>query len=179
VSAFDEFRQRNHEYAASGGLGDLTPVPRSGVLIVTCLDTRVEPAAFLGVDQGDAMVIRNGGGRITDSTIAEIALVGALRSVMGAPGAPLEVAIVHHTQCGTGRLADQEFRRGFAARTGLTDDELRAAAVIDPHITVRADVERLRSAPMAADGIVVSGHVLDLKTGLVATVVPAEDPQTV
>jgi carbonic anhydrase len=170
VSAFDEFRQRNHVYAESGGLGDLTLVPKSGVLIVTCLDTRVEPAAFLGVDQGDALVIRNGGGRITDSTIVDIALVGALRAGMGAPGGPLEIAIVHHTQCGTARLADDEFRRGFAAQTGLTDDELQAVAVIDPYTTVRADVERLRSAPMAAGGIVVSGHVLDLKTGLVESV---------
>jgi len=176
VSAFDEFMQRNQEYAESGGLGDLTPVPKSGVVIVTCLDTRVEPAAFLGVDQGDAMVIRNGGGRITDSTIVDIALVGALRAAMGAPGGPLEIAIVHHTQCGSGRLADEEFRRGFAARTGLTDGELRDAAVVDPHTTVRADVERLRSAPMAVQGIVVSGHVLDLRTGLVETVVPAAVP---
>lgn len=177
MSAFDDFVRRNREYAESGGLGNITPMPSSGVLVVTCLDTRVEPAAFLGVDQGDALVIRNGGGRITDGTIADIALVGALRTAMGAAGAPLEVAIVHHTLCGTGMLADDGFRRGFAARTGLTDDELRATAVTDPHATVRADVERLRSSPIATDAIVVSGHVLDLQTGLVETVSRAPEPQ--
>jgi carbonic anhydrase len=97
----------------------------------------------------------------------------SLRKVVaGAAGPPLEVAIIHHTQCGSSFLANNDFRQGFAARTGLADADLQAAAVVDPHRTVRADVQRLRSSPLV-DGVVVSGHVLDLQTGRVETVLSA------
>jgi carbonic anhydrase len=152
-------------------------MPKTGVLIVTCVDPRVEPAAFLRIEQNDAIVVRNAGGRVTDGTILDIALVTSLRDAAGgAAGPPLEVAIIHHTQCGSSFLADDDFRHRFAARTGVADADLRAAAVADPHATVRIDVQRLRSSPLAADRIVVSGHVLDLQTGLVETVLPAAAP---
>jgi carbonic anhydrase len=144
------------------------------VLIVTCIDPRVEPAGFLVVDQNDALVVRNTGGRVNDGTIFDIALVTALRAAMGgSAGPPLEVAVIHHTQCGSSFLANDDFRHAFAARTGLADACLLADAVVDPRATVRVDVQRLRSSPLIDDRIVVSGHVLDLQTGLVETVVPA------
>ncbi len=174
MSAFDEFVRRNRDYVESGGLAESTPMPRNGVVVVTCLDPRVEPAAFLGIGQNDALVVRNAGGRVNDGTVFDIALVVALREAVGrAAGPPLEVAVIHHTQCGSNFLADDDFRGRFAARTGLADADLVAAAVTDPYATVRADVERLLSAPWATDRIVASGHVLDLRTGLVETVVPA------
>ena len=173
MSAFDEFVRRNRDYVGSGGLAEPTPMPRNAVLVVTCLDPRVEPAGFLGVGQNDALVVRNAGGRVNDGTMFDIALVVALRDAMGgAAGPPLEVAVVHHTQCGSGFLADEDFRGRFAARTRLSDTELVEAAVTDPYATVRADVERLLSSPLASDRLVVSGHVLDLRTGLVETVTP-------
>jgi carbonic anhydrase len=179
MSAFDELVRRNREYADAGGVGDLMPAPRTGVMVVTCMDPRVEPAAFLGVGEGDAMVIRNSGGRMNDSTIADIAMVDAIRAAMGgATGRPLEIAVVHHTKCGSAMLANEDFRRGFSAQTGISEGELTAAAVADPYATVRADVERLKSSPLATDRIVVSGHVLDLETGLVETVVGAASPGT-
>jgi carbonic anhydrase len=176
MSAFDELVRRNRAYAESGGLGKLTPVPRNRVLIVTCLDPRVEPAAFLGVEAGDAIVLRNSGGRINDSTLADIAFISALAEAMGIDGPPLEVAVVHHTQCGSSFLADDAFRRGFAGRTGFAEADLLASAVTDPDATVRTDVQRLLSSPLATERIVVSGHVLDLGTGLVETVLPPAAP---
>jgi carbonic anhydrase len=174
MSAFDELAHRNRAYADSGRLAQPNPMPKTGVLIVTCIDPRVEPAGFLGVGQNDALVVRNTGGRVDDGTIFDIALVTSLREAMGgAAGPPLEVAIIHNTQCGSSFLADDDFRHEFAARTGLADADLRAGAVVDPHVTVRVDVQRLRSSPLVADRIVVSGHVLDLQTGRVATVLPA------
>lgn len=174
MSAFDELARRNREYADSGRLALPNPMPKTGVLIVTCMDPRVEPAGFLGIEQNDALVVRNAGGRVNDGTIFDIALVVSLRRVVaGADGPPLEVAIVQHTQCGSSFLANDDFRQGFAGRTGLADADLQAAAVVDPHLTVRADVRRLRSSPLLDDGVAVSGHVLDLRTGRVETVLPA------
>lgn len=91
----------------------------------------------------------------------------------------MEVAVVHHTQCGMGFLANPDFRHGFAARSGLSDDELTGWAITDPQATVRRDVDRLLVSPLATSRLVVSGHVLDLATGLISTIVPAVGPQSV
>ena len=80
---------------------------------------------------------------------------------------------MHHTQCGTHFLADDKFRRGFADLIGGDDAALARQAVTDPEQTVRTDVELLRSATVLPDTITVSGHVYDVTTGLVTTVVPA------
>ena len=93
------------------------------MLIVTCLDHRVDPAIVLGLQLGDAPVIRNAGGRVTQAVIDDIAYLAFLaEQLFGGQGAAdrlFEVAVVHHTQCGTGLLADPGFRHQAAAATGL------------------------------------------------------------
>ena len=85
----------------------------------------------------------------------------------------LEVAVIHHTQCGTGALADDSFRRRYAERIGIDEGALIEHAVLDPAATVGRDVERLRSAPAIPSRIAVSGHVYDVVTGLIQTVTAA------
>jgi carbonic anhydrase len=90
------------------------------------------------------------------------------------PDGPLfEVAVIHHTQCGTGALADDPFRRRYAERICADESTLRDRAVLDPRATVTCDVDRLRSASAISPRIAVSGHVYDVVTGLVETVIPA------
>jgi carbonic anhydrase len=172
MSVFDEFARRNREWAGGGGAGAQTPMPRHRLFLIACLDPRVDPAAFLQVEAGDAIVARNGGGRVTDAVIGDIALVTAIGERMGAQGQRLEVAVIHHTDCGTALLAEPDFRTRFAARMHTAPAELAAQAVTDPRATVAADVRRLRDSPLLEHGIVVSGHVLDLLSGQVTTVVP-------
>ena len=178
MPAFDEFIRRNREFARTGDLARLTAMPDNRMFVVTCLDPRVEPAGFLGLGTGDAVVLRNPGGRITDSAIADIALISYMGEFMGAEGPPMEVAVVHHTGCGMGFLANEQFRAGFAARSGIPDAELAERAVTDPSTTVKGDVHHLLSSPLITRRVVVSGHVLDLGSGLVTTVVPAAAPVT-
>lgn len=178
MSAFDTFIHRNQQFAQAGDRSALTAMPSNRVFVITCVDPRVEPAGFLGIGIGDAIVLRNPGGRVTDATITDIALISFMGEFMGAEGAAMEVAVVHHTQCGMGLLANPEFRSGFAGRTGIADDELASWAVTDPTATVRHDVERLLTSPLATSRLVVSGHVLDLTTGLVTTVLPAAAPRS-
>jgi hypothetical protein len=83
---------------------------------------------------------------------------------------------VHHTQCGTGFLADPGFRSQAAAATGLAEAALEAAAVADPDVTVRADVARLLASPLLSPKVSVSGHVYDIATGRVTTAVDALFP---
>ena len=89
---------RNLEFSASFDQGDLAILPRLSTLVLTCLDSRVDPAHFFGLQLGDAVVMRNIGGRVTDGVIEQIAILRALAGLVG--GGALEVAIVHHTDCG-------------------------------------------------------------------------------
>jgi carbonic anhydrase len=178
MPGIDELMRRNQLFAQQAGAIEISPMPAQGLFIVTCLDPRVEPSEILGVGLGDALVLRNAGGRITDAAIADIALISRLGETFGAEGDPLEVAIVHHTQCGTGFLADAGFRTYFAQRTGFDEADLAAQAVIDPTATVRHDVQKLLTSPLATSAITVSGHVLELETGIVSTIVPATAPQS-
>src|SRR5580693_4364480 len=168
--------ERNEQFART-----YTPValglPTAQVLILACLDHRVDPAIVLGLQLGGAPVIRNAGGRVTQAVIDDVAflgfLAGQLFSGQGAPDALFEVAVVHHTQCWTGFLADPGFRRQAAEATGLPEAALKAEAVADPHATVRADVDRLLAEPRLSPKVSVSGHVYDIATGRVTTTVDA------
>jgi carbonic anhydrase len=162
-----------------------TPVPlglpTAQLVVVTCLDHRIDPAIILGLHLGDAPVIRNAGGRVTQAVIDDIAFLAFLaEQLSGAQGAAdtlFEVAVIHHTQCGTGFLADPGFRRQAAAATGLPEAALEASAVTDPHTTVKTDVERLLTSPLLAPKVSVSGHVYDIATGRITTTLDARYPQ--
>ncbi len=173
MSHLDPLLERNREYAATGPHGQLSIMPRHPVLVVTCLDPRVDPAGFLGVAPGDAAVVRNAGGRVTPEVLLDLAFIGALAERQVTDGPLFEIAVVHHTDCGTGVLAVDGFRRAFATRTGADDHALAEQAVTDPDATVRVDVDRVRSTAWLPDRVSVSGHVYDLPSGVVRTVVPA------
>ena len=172
--------ERNERFARDHGPVPLGP-PAAQVLVVTCLDHRVDPAIVLGLRLGDALVIRNAGGRVTPAVIDDVAyiafLAGKLFGGGAAPDRLFEVAIVHHTQCGTGFLADPAFRREAAEATGVSEATLAASEVADPHVTVKADVERLLASPLLSPKVSVSGHVYDVETGLVTTAVDAAYPR--
>jgi len=146
--------------------------PKLGLFVITCLDPRVDPAHFLGLDLSDAMVVRNVGGRVTAEVLNDVAFIGQIAEAAMPEGPLFEVAVIHHTQCGAGALADDGFRRRYADRIGAEESALWERAVIDPAATVAADVERLRSASAIAPRVAISGHVYDVVTGLVETVVP-------
>ena len=118
------------------------------------------------------MVFRNGGGRVTPDVIDNIAFVGQLAEKAVPEGPLFEVAVIHHTQCGASALADDDFRRTYAERIGAEESTLREYAVLDPAATVASDVERLRNAEAISPRITVSGHVYDVATGLVETMIP-------
>ena len=171
--------ERNEQFARTytpAALG----IPAQQMLIVTCLDHRVDPAIVLGLQLGDAPIIRNAGGRVTQAVIDDITYLAFLaEQLFGGQSAPdtlFEVAVVHHTQCGTGFLADPGFRRRAAEATGLPEAALEASAVADPHVTVKADVELLLASPLLSPKVSVSGHVYDIATGHVTTTHDARYP---
>jgi carbonic anhydrase len=171
--------QRNERFARTYTPMTLGP-PTAQVVVVTCLDHRADPAIVLGLRLGDAPVIRNAGGRVTPAVIDDIAYLAFLaEQLFGGQIAAdrlFEVAVVHHTQCGTGFLADPGFRHQAAEATGLSEAALEASAVADPHTTVKTDVERLLTSPLLSPKVSVSGHVYDIATGRVTTTLDAQYP---
>jgi carbonic anhydrase len=166
--------ERNRAFAAAGGHQGAVVFPNLRLLVITCLDPRVDPAHFLGLGLSDAMVVRNVGGRVTPEVINDLAFIGQLTESFLPDGPMFEVAVIHHTQCGTGALADDTFRHRYAHRIGAEESTLREHAVLDPAATVTHDVQRLHAAPAISPRVTVSGHVYDVLTGLVKMVIPAD-----
>lgn len=166
---------RNQSFAGQFAAGDLKILPRMSTILLTCLDARVDPAHLFGLGLGDALVIRNAGGRITPAVMRDLGILGVLAAAAKQPGtSPMqpELVVIHHTDCGMSRLANPAIQGQAAKRLGLSVDEVSAMAISDPTTSVRDDIERLRRTPGAPDQLVVSGFVYDVSNGTINQVVP-------
>ncbi len=167
--------ERNQSFAGQFAAGDLKILPRMSTILLTCLDARVDPAHLFGLGLGDALVIRNAGGRITPAVMRDLGILGVLAAAANQPGtSPMqpELVVIHHTDCGLSRLANPAIQGQVAKRLGLSVDEVSAMAISDPTTSVRDDIERLRRTPGAPDQLVVSGFVYDVSNGTINQVVP-------
>ncbi|HTX12789.1 MAG TPA: hypothetical protein VME22_29500 [Solirubrobacteraceae bacterium] len=178
-SRINPLLERNAAFAASGRWQN-TPrlpfLPHKGLYVITCIDPRVDPADFLGLEFAEAIVARTVGGRVTPGVVQDVAYIGYLVEEKAPEGPYFEAAIIHHTDCGSRLLEDHELRHGFAERTGYDEQMLAELPATDPPVTVRADVERLRSDPRISPHITISGHVYDVRTGLLTTIVEPVSP---
>lgn len=168
---------RNKAFAATDAVAKnpkIPWIPTQLSYIITCIDSRVEPAAILGVGLGDATVQRTIGGRVTPAVLRDVAYISYLTETKTPDGPWWELAVIHHTDCGSTLLADDELRHGFAMRIGVDERTLADTPVLDPERTVRTDVERVLWPQEIPSQVRVSGHVYDVKTGVVSTVVDAK-----
>jgi carbonic anhydrase len=173
MTNLDELAERNRTFAQTDAK-DKVPVipfiPNKQVYVLTCIDPRVDPASILGLELGDAIVARCVGGRVTDAVLADLAWICYLHEKKTPDADWFEFAVIHHTDCGSGALADDGLRLGFAARYGYDEAALREIAVLDPAETARADVAKLLGAPQLSPRVLVSGYAYDIKTGLLTQV---------
>ncbi len=173
VTDLNTLLERNRSFAAQFKAGDLTIRPRMSTILLTCVDSRVDPAHLLGLGLGDAVVIRNAGGRITPAVMGDLGVLGVLANNMpGGNAMQPELVVIHHTDCGMSRLANPAVQEQVAKKLGLSIDEVAAMAITDPTTSVQDDVERLRLTPGTPDQLVVSGFVYDVSDGTVSQVVP-------
>ena len=171
--SFTALLDQNRCFAEQFEAGDLPIRPRMSTIVLTCLDSRVDPAHLFGLELGDAVVMRNAGGRLTPAVLEDLAILGVLAANMPEPSAmPPELVILHHTDCGMSRFAKPALQQQLAERLGVSVDEVAAMAITDPAKSVQSDIERLRSTPGTPDELVVSGLVYDVKTGTISQVVP-------
>ena len=171
MTTLDTLIKRNSDFAAHRFVAGLPMMPTLRTMVIGCVDPRVDPAHLLGLDPGEAIVIRNIGGRITPATVQTMAMLQTIAQVQGAnPGGGFHLIVLHHTDCGITRLEEKPDM--LAGYFDIGKGELEAKAVTDPRTSVAVDVAALRANPALPSGWLVSGLVYDIATGLVEAVVP-------
>jgi carbonic anhydrase len=165
MPAIDELLEANKGYAESFDQGGLPMPPARQVAIVTCMDARLHPAEFLGLNVGDAHVIRNAGGRASDDAIRSLIISSNLLGTK-------EYAVIHHTDCGMLTFTNDDLHQKLADKGDATGIDFLPFA--DNEASVREDVERIRNSPFMPAGISVSGYIYDVNTGALQTVVGAD-----
>lgn len=170
----DTLKQRNHDFAAQQFTTSMSLFPASKPIIVSCVDPRADPAHILGLEFGDALVIRNIGGRFTPETRQTIAMLQNVAQVQGATPGQGNLIIMHHTDCGITRLAQKPDL--LTSYFEVEQAGLEAKAVTDPRAAVAIDVAAFKANPLPGRWA-VAGLVYDVTTGLVETVVPPDPLQ--
>ncbi|RPJ77652.1 MAG: carbonic anhydrase [Acidobacteria bacterium] len=158
MAAIDHALDANNRYADGFRKGSLPMPPRRKLAIVVCMDARIDPAKALGLEEGDAHVIRNAGGRIADA-VRSLAISQALLGTE-------EVMIVHHTDCGMLTFTDDSLRAQLRER-GVDADDVAFLPFKDVEESVRADLDAYERSPLVRHDVPVRGFVYDVKTGRV------------
>jgi carbonic anhydrase len=157
VSAIDGFVKNNAGYAAGFSKGSLETPPSRKVAIVTCMDARIETGRLLGLEEGDAHVIRNAGGVVTEDVIRSLMISQHLLGTR-------EIMLIHHTQCGMNVFSDDEVRDAVESETGARPP-FALEASLDLDTSLRESRARLRASPFLAHEEPVRAFVYEVETG--------------
>src|SRR5215211_5373261 len=157
MTVADEFLTNNASYAAGFSKGDLASSPAKQVAIVACMDARLDPGRALGFEGGDAHVIRNAGGVVTDDAIRSLAISQRLLGTK-------EIILIHHTDCGMLTFSDDEVKAQIEQDTGIRPP-FALESFKDVDADVRQSIARITASPFVPDKSRVRGFVYDVKTG--------------
>lgn len=163
MSVTDELLRTAEARSSGHALGELGAVPRRRVVVVTCMDARIDPAVLLGLAPGDVHVLRNAGGVVTDDTIRSLAI--SQRKLQTE-----EVVLIHHTDCELQAFDDDGFRNEIRHETGLKPS-WSAETFSDLDGDVRQSIARIEASPYLPHTTLVRGFVLDLATGRLREIV--------
>jgi carbonic anhydrase len=157
MSVTDDLLRNNEEYVASFDKGDLPLPPAKGVAVVACMDARLNVYGMLGLQEGDAHVIRNAGGVITDDEIRSLAISQRLLGTT-------EIVLIHHTDCGMLTFSDDELKAQIQDEVGIKP-EFAIEAFSDLDEDVRQSMRRIQASPFIPNKDSVRGFVYEVETG--------------
>jgi carbonic anhydrase len=157
MSQTDELLKNNEAYASSFDKGGLPLPPARKVAVVACMDARLNPSYLLGLEEGDAHVIRNAGGVVTDDEIRSLAISQRLLGTE-------EIILIHHTDCGMLTFQDDEFRRQIQEDTGIKP-QWAAESFADLEEDVRQSKARIEASPFVPHKESIRGFIYDVDTG--------------
>jgi carbonic anhydrase len=164
VSELERMLAANRDFQKSFTAGDTPMPPARKVAIVTCMDARIHPEEALGLAIGDAHMIRNAGGRVSDDALRSLVISSRLLGTN-------EFAVIHHTDCGMVTFTNDDLRSKLRDETGADASHVDFLPFPDLEQSVRDDVAAILSSPFIDDDIPVSGYVYDVHTGAVNQVV--------
>ncbi len=164
MPVLNELLEANNRFAEGFEKGDLPMPPARQVAVLACMDARLHPERFLGLDIGEAHVIRNAGGRASDDAIRSLIISSNLLGTR-------EFVVIHHTDCGMLTFTSQELQKRLTEETGADASGIEFLTFADLEESVVEDVRRIRESPFVADDIPVSGFVYDVRTGRLKEVV--------
>jgi carbonic anhydrase len=164
MAMVDQLRESNRRFAEGFDKGDLPMPPGRSLAVLACMDARLHPEKFLGLEIGDAHVIRNAGGRASDDAIRSLIISNRLLGTR-------EFVVIHHTDCGMLTFTNDDLRGKLAADTGKDASDIDFLPFSDLEESVREDVRRIQGSPFIPGNIVVSGWVYDVRTGQLQEVV--------
>jgi carbonic anhydrase len=157
MSTTDDLLRNNEAYAASFDNGDLPLPPAKKLAVIACMDARLNPYGILGLQEGDAHIIRNAGGVVTDDEIRSLAISQRLLGTE-------EIILIHHTDCGMLTFTDDEFKRAVQDDVGIKP-EWAAEAFPDLDEDVRQSIARIKASPFIPTKDSVRGFVYEVETG--------------
>jgi carbonic anhydrase len=166
MSKFDQFLLNNQQYSNSFDRGDLPMPPARQVAVLTCMDARLHPEKFLGLDVGDAHVIRNAGGRASEDAIRSLVISQRLLGTT-------EIVVIHHTDCGMVTFSNEDLAAKIQQDLGVDASGRDFLPFSDLEQSVRDDVATLRKSPLIPADIPISGAIYDVRTGKVQEIVRA------
>jgi carbonic anhydrase len=158
-----ELLEANRRYAASFTKGNLAAPPARQVAILTCMDARIDPARIMGLEEGDAHVIRNAGGRPTEDAIRSLAISQQLLGTR-------EVIVIHHVDCGMLSFSNEQLREKLRQELGADASAIDFLPFSDLAQSVRDDVATLRQSPLLLREAPISGFIYDVRTGALSAV---------
>lgn len=156
--AFSDLLAANADYAEAYASGDLTGWAAKGLAVITCMDSRIDPLAALGMNAGDVKILRNAGARVTDDVLRTLVLATHLLDVN-------RIIVMPHTDCRMAKSTESDVHQTIAEHSGLDTRSLSFATIEDPKATLAADVQRIRSLPYLPPGVEVAGAIYDVHTG--------------
>jgi carbonic anhydrase len=158
MTVTDDLIQANEQFAQTFDKGDLPMPPARHVAVLACMDARLHPEKFLGLDIGDAHVIRNAGGRASDDALRSLIISSRLLGTN-------EYIVIHHTDCGMLTFSNEDLRRTLREETGRDASAIDFLPFSDLEESVREDIRRIRENPFIPEGIPVRGFIYDVRTG--------------
>jgi carbonic anhydrase len=158
MSVFDELMDHNKRYAQRFNLGYLQTPPVKNLVVLTCMDSRMDLEQLLGLSVGDAHMIRNAGGLATEDAMRSLILSTHLLGTRA-------IAVIQHTQCGLMSITEEEFRARVSTETGRDASQLRFHAFADIDQNIAEQVVRIRENVFLPKQIQVRGYAYDVTTG--------------
>ena len=156
--SFEDILGANERYASSFRQAHLTGIARKGLAVVTCIDSRIDPLALLGMQPGDVKILRNAGARVTEDVLRTLVLASHLLGVN-------RVLVMPHTDCRMASADEEQMHAAIFKASGINSRSIEIRTVSDQYAALAQDVTRIRAYPLLSKELVVGGAIFDVQTG--------------